>query len=59
MFLLPLGFCEISTECPPMVVINPVFCTETKHCFVYKVPLNCGLEKYDLFKKNKTDLVGS
>ena len=32
---------------------------ETKHCFVYKVSINFGLEKYDLFEKDGMDMVGS
>ena len=59
MLPLLLGFCEILTGCLPMVVINPVFCMEMKHCFVYKVSINCGLEKYDLFEKDGMDMVGS
>ena len=59
--MLPLlrGFCEIPTKCLQMVVINPVFRMETKHCFVYKVSINCGLEKYDLFEKDGMDMGGS
>ena len=55
---LLLGFCKIPNECLPMLVINPVFRMETKHCFVYKVSINCGLEKYDLFEKDVMDMVG-
>ena len=42
-----------------MVVINPVFCMEMKHCLVYKVSIKCDLEKYDLFEKDGMDMVGS
>ena len=59
MLLLLLGFCEILTKIIPMVVINPVFRMEMKHCFVYQVSINCGLEKYDVFEKDGMDMVGS
>ena len=51
MLPLLLGFCEIPTKCLPMVVINTEFRLETKHCFVYKVSLNCGWKSMTCLRK--------